>query len=84
MTVLGVANVALASQNPNPHVRRVHVRKRTITERRIRTKWRHAVRHPDLAAYRKKVEAMDQSNIKLGLEDRLKEIDEIDKRGSIE
>jgi hypothetical protein len=84
MTVLGVANVTLASQNPNPHVRRVHARKRTITEQRIRTKWRHAMRHLDLIAYRKKVEAMDGSNIKLGLEDRLKEIDEIDKRGSIE
>ncbi|KAF4471029.1 zinc finger 76 (expressed in testis) [Fusarium albosuccineum] len=76
--------VTLASLNPNPHVRLVHARKKIITQRRVQTRWRHAMRHPDLTAYRKTVDAMNESNIKLRLQDRLKNMDEIDKKGSIE
>ena len=46
--------------------------------------WRHAMRHPLLIAYRKKVEAMDHAGFKLFHEDRLKEIDEIGRRGTLE
>lgn len=80
----GSIGVTLASQNPNPHVRLIHARKKIITQRRIKTKWRHAMRHLDLAAYREKVDGMNESNIKLRLQDRLKNMDEIDKKGSIE
>ncbi|KAJ3526570.1 hypothetical protein NM208_g11126 [Fusarium decemcellulare] len=76
--------VTLASLNPNPHVRLVHARKKIITQRRVQTRWRHAMRHPNLTAYRKTVDAMNESNIKLRLQDRLKNMDEIDKKGSIE
>lgn len=58
--------------------------KKAITDRRVRTRWRHAMRHPLLVAYRKKVEAMDHAGLKLFHEDRLKEIDEIGKRGTLE
>ena len=42
------------------------------------------MRHPNLAAYRKEVKALDESHIKLAYQDRLKEVDEIDKHESIE
>ena len=54
------------------------------TERRIKTKWRHALRHPKLATYRKEVEALDESHIKFARQDRLRKMDEINERGSIE
>lgn len=78
------SSVTLASQNPNVRIRRFYASKKTITERRIKTKWRHALRHPKLAAYRKEVEALDESHIKLARQDRLREMDEINERGSIE
>lgn len=78
------SSVTLASQNPNVRIRRFLASKKTITERRIKTKWRHALRHPKLAAYRKEVEALDGSHIKLARQDRLREMDELNERGSIE
>lgn len=41
------------------------------------------MKHPLLVAYRRKVEAMDHAGFKLFYEDRLKEIDEIGKRGTL-
>ena len=84
MSDIGIGGVMLASQNPNIQIRRVHASKRFLTERRIKTKWRHTLRYPNLVAYQKEVEALDESHIKFALQDRLKEVDQIDKHGSIE
>ncbi|KAH7019754.1 hypothetical protein EDB80DRAFT_887361 [Ilyonectria destructans] len=78
------AEVTVASMHPSLLVSRRHERVRAVTIQQIRTKWRHAMRHPNLAAYRKDVEAMEESNVKLYFQDRLRIIDEIDERGSIE
>ena len=78
------AEVTVASMHPSMLVRRQHENVRAVTRQRIRTKWRHAMRHPNLAAYRKDVEATEESNVRLYFQDRLRIIDEIDERGSIE
>ena len=77
------AKVTVASMHPSFLVRRHHEKVRAAARQRTRTKWRHAMRHPNLAAYRTDVEAMEESNVKLYFQDRLKIIDEIDERGSI-
>ena len=69
MIVLGPGNVDATAAKP---------------DRRVRTRWRHATRHSLLVAYRKKVEAMNHVGLKLFHEDRLKEINEIGKRGTLE
>src|SRR5271154_2843765 len=83
MTVLGPGN-ADATATKTTLASRAFSNKKVITNRRVRTRWRHAMRHPLLIAYRKKVEAMDHAGFKLFHEDRLKEIDEIGRRGTLE
>jgi hypothetical protein len=83
MTVLGPGN-ADATATKTTLASRAFSNKKVITDRRVRTRWRHAMRRPLLVAYRKKVEAMDHAGFKLFYEDRLKEIDEIGKRGTLE
>jgi hypothetical protein len=53
-------------------------------DKRTRTKWRHALRHPLFVAYPKRVEAMLPEGNNLRYIDRLETIDAIDKTGTIE
>jgi hypothetical protein len=62
----------------------IRTRKATSNER-IRTKWRHAMRDPLFLAWREKVEVLPpEGNTNQSRIDRLREIDEINKRGTIE
>lgn len=83
MSILGPGN-ADATAIKTTLASRALSNKKVITDRRVRTRLRHAMRHPLLVAYRKKVEAMDHAEFKLFHEDRLKEIDDIGKRGALE
>jgi hypothetical protein len=53
------------------------------SDKRTRTKWRHALRDPLFVAYREKVGAMLREGNNLRHIDRLQEIDEINKTGTI-
>jgi hypothetical protein len=83
MTVLGPGN-ADATATKTTLASRAFSNKKVITDRRVRTRWRHAMRHPLLVAYRKKLEAIYHAAFTVFHEDRLKEIDEIGKRGTLE
>jgi hypothetical protein len=63
--------------------KRSHTRK-INSNKRIRTKWRHAMKDPLFVAYRKKVEAMGLEGRNFQHIDRLQKIDEIDQTGTLE
>jgi hypothetical protein len=76
--------VIVASMDPSLLVRRQHERVRAVTRQQVKTKWRDAMMHPNLANYRNSIEASKESNTKLYFQDHLRIIDEINERGSIE
>jgi hypothetical protein len=58
--------------------------KQATGNKRTRTRWRHAMRDPLTAAYRRDVIAMPTGALKTFAEKRLRHIDDIDKTGTIE
>src|SRR2546423_798459 len=57
---------------------------KVTSDRRVRTKWRHALRHPLFLAYRERVNAMPPEGTRHRHKDRLRQIDAIDKAGTTE